>query len=395
MRSTSDPFSPVAKSELANQGTEPIPAEVYHCPKYFELERDAIFKCTWLQLGHVCELPDDGAFIVVPVEVAKTSILITRVKGGELRAFHNVCPHRGTRLVSDCAGRATRFTCPYHAWTFANDGRLLGAPDADNFYFDVSASHLPEVAVDVCGGFIFVNLQREPAQTLRQFLGDLAPELQKIPHAQATTFSEYTYEVQANWKLTYDNFQENYHLRFIHPRSGAAAGGPDNPFGYPESYAFSDPHRTQTIWSNPNPPVKPFQAAAFGALANSIMETGGDFGVNTYFGIFPNLFVLGKGMTPFSQCIMPIAANRTRSIIRLYWSGDDDSAEKRFGREYATALAMDIHSEDRDMIERGQQGLESGAISHIHFQSQEVLCRHLYNQVDQKVRAYQRERGDL
>ncbi len=93
-------------------------------------------------------------------------------------------------------------------------------------------------------------------------------------------------------------------------------------------------------------------------------------------------------MTPFSQCIMPIAANRTRSTIRLYWKGDDDSAAKRFGREYSTALAMDIHSEDRDMIERGQQGLESGAISHIHFQAQEVLCRHLFNEIDKRVEAY-------
>ncbi len=136
--------------------------------------------------------------------------------------------------------------------------------------------------------------------------------------------------MQANWKLTYDNFQENYHLRFIHPRSGAAAGGPDNPFGYPESCAFCDPHRTQTIWSNPNSPVKPFQA---GALPNSIVAAGGNFGVNTYFEIFPNLFVLGKDMTPFSQCIIPIGPSRTRSVLRLYWAGADDSAAKRFGRE--------------------------------------------------------------
>jgi phenylpropionate dioxygenase-like ring-hydroxylating dioxygenase large terminal subunit len=381
-------FQAVPKENLRHIGTEPVPAKAYYCPDYFELEREAIFKRTWLQVAHVCELPDKGSFINVAVEVAKTSVLITRGKDDVLRAFHNVCPHRGTRLVDVSEGKTNKFTCPYHAWTFSNEGGLISAPDADNFYFDVKSCRLAEVAVDVCAGFIFINLQNEPEQTLREFLGPLANELEKTPHAEATTFSEYTYEVQANWKLTYDNFQENYHLRFIHPRSGEAANGPDNPFGYAENYGFHDPHRTQTIWSNPNPRVKPFQGIAFGALASSIAKDGGNFGVSTYFGVFPNLFILGKGMTPFSQCIMPIAANRTRSTIRLYWKGDDDSAAKRFGREYSTALAMDIHSEDRDMIERGQQGLESGAISHIHFQAQEVLCRHLFNEIDKRVEAY-------
>ncbi len=274
-------FQAVPKENLRHIGTEPVPAKAYYCPDYFELEREAIFKRTWLQVAHVCELPDKGSFINVAVEVAKTSVLITRGKDDLLRAFHNVCPHRGTRLVDISEGKTNKFTCPYHAWTFSNEGSLISAPDADNFYFDVKSCRLAAVAVDVCAGFIFINLQNEPEQTLREFLGPLADELEKTPHAEATTFSEYTYEVQANWKLTYDNFQENYHLRFIHPRSGEAAGGPDNPFGYAENYGFHDPHRTQTIWSNPNPRVKPFQGIAFGALASSIAKDGGNFGVST------------------------------------------------------------------------------------------------------------------
>ena len=91
---------------------------------------------------------------------------------------------------------------------------------------------------------------------LREWLGDYADMLDQMPVAQATTFSEYTYDIAANWKLTYDNFQENYHLRFIHPRSGGAATGDDNPFGYPASVGFNGPHRTQQIWTNPQPAVK-------------------------------------------------------------------------------------------------------------------------------------------
>src|SRR3546814_5413752 len=91
--------------------------------------------------------------------------------------------------------------------------------------------------------------------------------METLPVATATTFSEYVYEIDGNWKLTYDNFQENYHLRFIHPRSGGGgAVGPDNPFGYPTRYGFHGESRTQTIWTNPAPKLSATQMLAFGKL---------------------------------------------------------------------------------------------------------------------------------
>ncbi|MFT5481362.1 MAG: phenylpropionate dioxygenase-like ring-hydroxylating dioxygenase large terminal subunit [Halieaceae bacterium] len=384
-------FEPVPKEDLAFVGTDPIPTEPYYQPEYFELEREAIFKRSWIQIGHSCEISDPGSFIVRPFEAGNTSLLITRDRDGEVRAFHNVCPHRGTELVQVDSGKRSRFTCPYHAWTFSNEGKLLSAPEADKFYTNPSNCSLPAVSVGVCAGFIFINLDKSPQQTLKEYLGPLVPELEKLPHAKATNYSEYIYEVDANWKLTYDNFQENYHLRFIHPRSGEAAGGPQNPYGYPVRYRFYDPHRSQTIWSNPDAELRPFQAFAFGKGARHAMQAGYNLQDKEYFGIFPNLFILGAAMTPFSQLIVPIAANKTRSIIRLYWNGEDDTASERFAREYAMATALDIHCEDRAVIEAGHRGLASGALSHLHFQSQEVLCRHLFNQVDQRVQAYKAE----
>ncbi|MCB1686858.1 MAG: aromatic ring-hydroxylating dioxygenase subunit alpha [Halioglobus sp.] len=391
MTTTVQAFAPVSKEDLAFIGTDPIPTEPYYRSDYFELEREAIFKRSWIQMGHICEIPEPGSFIVRAFEAGNASLLITRDRDGEVRAFHNACPHRGTQLVQVDGGKRSRFTCPYHGWTFSNQGKLLAAPEADKFYINPSDCTLPAVSVGVCAGFIFINLDKSPRQSLQEYLGPLVAELEKLPHARATTYSEYTYEVDANWKLTYDNFQENYHLRFLHPRSGEAAGGPQNPYGYPTRYGFHDPHRSQTIWSNPDAKPLPFQAFAFGKGARHAMEAGYKLEDKEYFGIFPNLFILGAAMTPFSQCIMPIAANKTRSIIRLYWIGEDDSASKRFAREYAMATALDIHCEDRAVIEAGHRGLASGALSHLHFQSQEVLCRHLYNQVDKRVQAYKAE----
>ncbi len=344
-----------------------------------------------MQIGHVCELPGPGAFIVREFECARASILVTRTANDEIRAFHNVCTHRGTVLVEEREGQRSRFSCPYHKWTFANSGELISAPDFERFYIDKDSCALPEVAVDVCAGLIFINLDKTPDQSLREFLGPLAEKLEGTPMARATAFTEYVYEVDANWKLTYDNFQENYHLRFIHPRSGEMAGGPENPFGYPEKFGFYGPHRTQTIWTNPDPQPKPFQMMAFTRVAQFAMADELDMVTKDYYGVFPNLFVLGTATTHFSQWIMPIAADRTRSVIRLYWIGEDDCASRRFAREFSLATALDIHSEDRAVIEAGHRGLASGALSHIHFQSQEALCRHLFLEVDKRVQAYKAE----
>src|SRR5690349_13822454 len=100
----------------AHLGTDPIPAGPYYRQDYFELEREAIFRRSWLQIGHVCELPEPGTFIVRSLECTGTSILITRGTDDVIRAFHNVCTHRGTELVSEAAGKRSAFTCRYHAW---------------------------------------------------------------------------------------------------------------------------------------------------------------------------------------------------------------------------------------------------------------------------------------
>jgi phenylpropionate dioxygenase-like ring-hydroxylating dioxygenase large terminal subunit len=371
-------------------GTDPIPAGPYYREDYFELEREAIFSRTWLVIGHISEVSEPGAFIVRELEFAKASILITHGKDGRLRAFHNVCTHRGTQLVAESSGKRSTFTCRYHAWTFGNDGQLRSAPDFQRFYVQKEQCGLPEVSVDVCAGLIFINLQRSPAQSLREYLGSLAPRLEALPVARATTFSEYVYDIDANWKLTYDNFQENYHLRFIHPRSGGAGIGQENPFGYPVNYQFHGPHRTQTIWSNPQPVIQPIQGFAFGKMAQCIAADGlgSATGTKDYFALFPNFFMLGSTVQPFSHVVYPISATRSRGVIRLYWIGDDDNASRRFAREYVMASARDIHAEDRAVIEAGQRGLSSGALEHLHFQSQEVLCRHLFQTVDDAVRAY-------
>lgn len=379
----------IAPGDIAWLGTDPIPAKPYYDPAYFELERRAVFLRSWIHVAHVCELPEPGSFVRRELEFAPASLLIVRGRDQEIRAFHNVCTHRGTQLVEAAAGLQSRFSCPYHAWTYGTDGALLSAPDFDAFHVDKADCSLRTVRLEECGGMLFVNFAAD-ALPLREWLGAYAEQLEQMPVAHATTFSEYTYEMAANWKLNYDNFQENYHLRFIHPRSGGAGVGGANPFGYPASIGFNGPHRTQRIWSNPEPDVKPFQRAAsmrgFAAAHRrgiAALPYGRD-----YLAFFPNTFVIGTPTQPFSHTIYPISADRSHGVVRIYWVGDDENASERFAREYALATLRDIHAEDISMIESGQRGLSSGALTHIHFQDMEALCRHLFLSVDAQVQAY-------
>jgi phenylpropionate dioxygenase-like ring-hydroxylating dioxygenase large terminal subunit len=396
MNTKVDVHKPDTGPEALALGTEPVPAGPYYRDDYFELEREAIFKRSWLNIGHVCELPEANSFIVRELEFANASILITRGKDDHIRAFHNVCTHRGTQLINGGEQSGTRalHTCPYHGWSFSADGQLRGAPDMERFYVDKADCSLPPVSVDVCAGLIFVNLDPAPKQTLREYLGPFPEQWEQLPVARATTFSEYVYEIDANWKLTYDNFQENYHLRFIHPRTGGGgAVGAANPFGYPDSYRFYGEHRTQSIWSNPAPILSDTQKFAFGRLIPSLMEKGlmsHPYG-RAYYAAFPNFFMIGTPTQPFVHYVMPISARKSRGVIRIYWVGDDATASESFGREFSMLMARDVHSEDRVVIEGGQRGLNSGALQYVHFQENEVLLRHLMHHVDAKVQAYKAE----
>lgn len=374
-------------------GTDPVPARYYYDPEWYELERKAVWMRSWINVGHVCELPESGSFVRRDFEFARASLLLVRGKDGEIRALHNACTHRGTQLVQDACGKKSTFSCPYHMWTFGTDGGLISAPDFDRFYTSKDACALKQVAVEVCAGLIFICF--EPQQTLREYLGPLAERMEALPVARATHYHEYVYDIDANWKLTYDNFQENYHLRFIHPRSAGPGFWDENPFGYPSSFSLIGKHRTQTIWTNPEPTFKQAQMLTFmrgmpRLAADGLMGGADD---RNYIALFPNFFLLCTAGNHFLHTVLPLGPEKSRGVIRLYWVGGDETASVRYAREATMATTRDIHSEDVGVIQAGQRGLSSGAIEHVHFMEKEILCRHLIKVVEDTVEAYKAETG--
>ena len=193
-----------------------LPAAFYTDAGHFAREQDRFFSEMWVCAARVQDLSAPGAYVVC--EIAGESVILTRGDDGAFRGFYNVCRHRGTRLVTDTSGRFTgRIQCPYHAWTYGLDGRLLSAPHmegAAGFCRDEIA--LVAVHVDVWQGHVFVSLADAPPP-LREQIGGLDEKFAAWGMFELRRAYRVVYDVKANWKLVISNYSECLHCPVIHP----------------------------------------------------------------------------------------------------------------------------------------------------------------------------------
>jgi phenylpropionate dioxygenase-like ring-hydroxylating dioxygenase large terminal subunit len=210
-------------------GLEPtLPSSWYYAEDIYALERERIFCREWLCVGREEELPAPGDFLVR--DVVGESIILVRNRQGVLRAFYNVCRHRGARLCRTdqgppagmavhggvIAGRS--ILCPYHQWSYDLDGRLLAAPYmSTSVGFDKSGISLYPVGVEAWGGFIFVNLTPAEAGSCAAQLGEIPNRITRYPLASLRIGHSITYSVAANWKAICENYNECYHCAGVHP----------------------------------------------------------------------------------------------------------------------------------------------------------------------------------
>jgi choline monooxygenase len=206
--------------------------EAYTSPEFYELERERVFARSWVPVGALSRVREARQVIVA--DVGTSSVLVTRDDGGSLRAFHNVCRHRGTKLVDDDCRRlpGSRVRCPYHSWTYGLDGACLGTPlfegseipedqravfdMGDIEEFDRADYGLLPVRVDSWGLLVFVNLDPDAAPLATQ-LGDLPERFASYRLDEWDVVREKTYDVRANYKVVAENFMEYYHLPWVHP----------------------------------------------------------------------------------------------------------------------------------------------------------------------------------
>jgi carnitine monooxygenase subunit len=190
-------------------------AEAYTDQRWAEADVRGIFAQTWQWVCHVEKLRAPGSY--VSATVAGMPVAVVRGRGGELRAFYNVCKHRAHELLSG-SGTSRNIVCPYHAWTYSLDGSLKAARRADRMEtFDKTEVCLDQVAVEEFGGMVYVNLDpaavplREQAADLAEEIAHWAPDVAQLTHAKRLT-----YDVATNWKNVMDNFLECYHCHIAH-----------------------------------------------------------------------------------------------------------------------------------------------------------------------------------
>ena len=190
----------------------------YYCDLgVLEREWERIFQRSWICAGREERAAAPGQYFTLAV--GQESVLVVRDRDGRLRAFYNVCRHRGARLCPAEEGRLKgAVSCTYHAWTYSLDGRLIGTPHlSGGESFPKEDFSLVPVALETWGGFIFINLAGERAAPLAQHLGEAPERLKRYPLASLKSASRQTHEAECNWKILVENYQECYHCPGVHP----------------------------------------------------------------------------------------------------------------------------------------------------------------------------------
>jgi phenylpropionate dioxygenase-like ring-hydroxylating dioxygenase large terminal subunit len=209
--------TPVTKLPEPDLGQALIAKDRYLTTAFQERERDRLWPQVWNLVGPTSDVAEPGDYLVF--ELGVESVLVVRGDDGRLRAFHNVCQHRGRRLREAGSGHAATFQCPYHLWTYDRDGSLSWVPDAEDFPQGdpTGCVGLPEVRCDTWNGWVFVNLDGA-AEPLDEYLGPLAEHLAAYDFAANYHLVEdISMAWDCNWKVGVDAFNEVYHVQGIHP----------------------------------------------------------------------------------------------------------------------------------------------------------------------------------
>ena len=185
----------------------------YKDPSIFDREVEKIIYDSWVFAGHVSQIPNVGDYFLY--NLLDESAIIVRTSDGSVQAYYNVCRHRGSHICKEAKGTVKRFVCPYHAWTYKLDGSLMSARGMPED-FDRGENGLHDCAMEVIGGMIFVNFSDSP-ESLENAKRDLAEPLEMYDFENMKVAAHKNYQINANWKVTLENYQECYHCSPSHP----------------------------------------------------------------------------------------------------------------------------------------------------------------------------------
>jgi phenylpropionate dioxygenase-like ring-hydroxylating dioxygenase large terminal subunit len=335
-------------------------------PEVFEAEQEKIFSRQWVLVGHQSQIAQAGDFFVP--DVAGESLIVARDKNGEIRGFYNVCRHRGTRLCEEQSGHSSAIQCPYHAWTYGLDGRLIGSPHMDEVPgFDRSDYSLHPVNLGVWEGFIFVNLADDP-MPLEEWCEPLAGKFLYWNLARLRSVKRVEYDVKANWKLIFENYSECYHCPGVHPMLSKVS-----PYDSAENDLTEGPflggfmkiNRGKSLTMSGN-------ACAIPVAGKRQAEEEEDSERVFYYSIFPNMLLSMHPEYVMVHQLWPQSPERTQIVCDWFFhpeaSGRDD-----FNPEDAIEFWDVTNKQDWHVCELSQQGIASRAYEPGPYSSRESI----------------------
>lgn len=383
--------------------TEPVPLEPYRSADFFAMEKEQVFRRAWLLMARVEELPEPGSFVTKSIPNLGVSVIITRSKSEKVKAFYNTCSHRGSQIVSETSGRRARFICPYHHWTYSNEGSLLGVPDEENFFFDKSKCGLTSIATDVWEGWVFINLQPDPEVKLDEYLGDLKDYLKGFYYLGADNPVVFTAELNANWKVVFDAFIESYHIPAIHPRTIASTfSSSENPHARLLFAKLLGTHQAVSMFGNSeytlNPKNKVEQLGASGGEAGSVISAANKEQAERLLAhpsvnptknknwsmdvvqVFPHVQIdCGPGGF-WVHHFWPLTENTSYYEGRFYME-EAVNMRQRFLQELYVGRVIEVLLEDLVNVRRTQKGIDTRGKDFMQLQDSEIGIRHSTSQV--------------
>jgi phenylpropionate dioxygenase-like ring-hydroxylating dioxygenase large terminal subunit len=335
-----------------------LPASYYVADDHWRRERDVVLHAEWFCVGrlstHGIDVGQTGRLAVI--DVAGESVLVTRDREGRLRAFFNVCRHRGSQIVpvdpaleppSPC--RAASLRCPYHSWTYDLDGRLLRAPhteDVDDFA--AADFGLREVAAATWGGFLFLRLAPGEAPELLETLGLATERISRYPLDSLEVGATLTYDVRANYKVVLENYNECYHCAGVHPelvRLVPAFGRGGSDLDWDDGI----PHRdgAWTFTASGTSARAPFA----GLDIHEQVRHKGEL-------LYPNLMLSLSADHVAAFTLWPTSAGETRIVCDLLFA-PDEVAREAFDPSDAAEFWHLVNQQDWAICESVQRGMSS------------------------------------
>jgi glycine betaine catabolism A len=357
-RATKIAFRKGAKT-LAN-GAKSLPRKYFVSPDIFAKEQSDLLSKRWLLVGHQSQIPKPGDYFLAAI--GGESVIVTRDQKSQIRGFYNVCRHRGTRLKEDACGHASAIQCPYHAWTYALDGRLIGAPHMDDVPgFDKADYSLHRVNLGLWDGFIFVNLEKNP-EPLEKWFWPLKGKFSHWNMSILQPAKRIDYDVQANWKLMFENYSECYHCPGVHPQLQKVS-----PYDSAENDLHEGPFLGGFMKINPGQSLT-MSGNACAAFVGKIENLQQVF----YYSIFPNMLLSLHPEYVMVHQLWPMSPERT--LIVCDWFFHPDAFNRPdFKPDDAIEFWDMTNKQDWHVCELSQQGIASRAYEPGPYSSRESI----------------------